>query len=128
GHQTLSSAAPADVADAAVSLVALCALATDPSRRHRSGGLCHRRLRHEGRTRVSAHGHRPARDRVVRPIVFLHIPKTAGQTIHNQLAQMVGAGSVSPIRVQSQAPKGPQMPAGYGLYSGHIDWTELETL
>jgi hypothetical protein len=64
----------------------------------------------------------------VRPIVFLHIPKTAGQTIHNQLAQMVGAKAVSPIRVQSQAPKGPQMPAGYGLYSGHIDWVELETL
>jgi hypothetical protein len=64
----------------------------------------------------------------VRPIVFLHIPKTAGQTIHNQLAQMVGAKSVSPIRVQSQAPKGPQMPTGYALYSGHIDWVEIETL
>lgn len=62
------------------------------------------------------------------PIVFLHIPKTAGQTIHNELARLVGAAAVSPIRVHTQAPDGPQMPAGYRLYSGHLDWTELETL
>lgn len=62
------------------------------------------------------------------PIVFLHIPKTAGQTIHNQLAQMVGADAVSPVRVHSQALNGLQMPSGYSLYSGHIDWTELGTL
>ena len=63
------------------------------------------------------------------PIVFLHIPKTAGQTIHNALAAMVGKRHVSPIRTHTQAPgAAPQMPAGYALYSGHIDWTELETL
>ncbi|MAU94919.1 sulfotransferase family 2 domain-containing protein [Marinibacterium profundimaris] len=63
------------------------------------------------------------------PIVFLHIPKTAGQTIHNALAAMVGGRHVSPIRTHTQAPgDAPQMPAGYALYSGHIDWTELETL
>lgn len=62
-------------------------------------------------------------------IVFLHIPKTAGQTVHNALIPVVGGPAhVSPIRVHTQAPNGPQMPAGYNLYSGHIDWTELETL
>ncbi|MEP4309737.1 MAG: sulfotransferase family 2 domain-containing protein [Lentilitoribacter sp.] len=62
-------------------------------------------------------------------IVFLHIPKTAGQTIHNALVSVVGGPDhVSPVRVHSQAPNGPQMPAGYKLYSGHIDWVELDTL
>jgi hypothetical protein len=64
----------------------------------------------------------------MRPIVFLHIPKTAGQTIHNQLAALVGAAHVSPVRVHTQAPKGPQMPPGHLLYSGHLDWTELDSL
>lgn len=67
----------------------------------------------------------PASDR---PIVFLHIPKTAGQTVHNQLAMAVGKDAVSPIRVHTQAPNGPQMPAGYRLYSGHLDWTEVDDL
>lgn len=63
------------------------------------------------------------------PIVFLHIPKTAGQTIHHALAGLVGASHVSPIRTHTQAGPGEsQMPPGYALYSGHIDWTELETL
>ena len=63
------------------------------------------------------------------PIVFLHIPKTAGQTIHNALARAVGKDHVSPIRTHTQAQGGaPQMPAGHAFYSGHIDWTELETL
>ena len=62
-------------------------------------------------------------------IVFLHIPKTAGQTVHNALVPVVGGQAyVSPIRVHSQAPNGPQMPDGYRLYSGHLDWTELEAL
>lgn len=62
-------------------------------------------------------------------VVFLHIPKTAGQTIHDALVPVVGGQDhVSPIRVHTQAGGGAQMPAGYRLYSGHIDWTELETL
>jgi len=61
------------------------------------------------------------------PIVFLHIPKTAGQTIHNELVRAVGQNSVSPIRVHSQAlsPQA-QFPEGYRLYSGHIDWIALD--
>ncbi|WP_299775255.1 sulfotransferase family 2 domain-containing protein [uncultured Tateyamaria sp.] len=63
------------------------------------------------------------------PIVFLHIPKTAGQTIHFELARIVGEEAVSPIRVHTQAEKGAaQMPPGYSLYSGHIDWDAIDTL
>lgn len=62
-------------------------------------------------------------------VVFLHIPKTAGQTIHNALVKAVGGQeNVSPVRTHTQAPNGPQMPPGYRLYSGHIDWDELENL
>ena len=65
-----------------------------------------------------------------RPLVFLHIPKTAGQTIHHALAHAVGgADYVSPVRVHSQVARGQsQMPPGYRLYSGHIDWTDLGQL
>lgn len=60
-------------------------------------------------------------------IVFLHIPKTAGQTIHTELARVVGARAVSPIRVHTQAGPGKgQFPPGYRLYSGHIDWVGME--
>lgn len=63
------------------------------------------------------------------PIVFLHIPKTAGQTIHSELSRLVGAPAVSPVRVHTQAaPGAAQMPPGYSLYSGHIDWEALDDL
>lgn len=61
-------------------------------------------------------------------IVFLHVPKTAGQTIHHQLAHAVGQAHLSPIRTQSQAPDQSHLPPGYRLYSGHIDWTDLDSL
>ncbi len=65
----------------------------------------------------------------MRPIVFLHIPKTAGQTIHSELVKVVGGEKfTSPVRVHSQAAPEDQFPAGYKLYSGHIDWVALETL
>lgn len=62
-------------------------------------------------------------------IVFLHIPKTAGQTIHSELVRTMGANAVSPVRVHTQAaPGAAQFPPGYSLYSGHIDWDTLDTL
>ena len=63
------------------------------------------------------------------PLVFLHIPKTAGQTVHNSLARAVRSRRVSPIRVHTQAlePQD-QFPAGYSLYSGHLDWTAMSHL
>jgi Sulfotransferase family len=63
------------------------------------------------------------------PLVFLHIPKTAGQTVHNSLARVARARRVSPIRVHTQAldPQD-QFPAGYSLYSGHLDWSAVAHL
>lgn len=60
------------------------------------------------------------------PIVFLHVPKTAGQTVHNGLAREVKAARVSPIRVHTESPtQQGQFPPGYSLYSGHLDWQDL---
>ena len=60
------------------------------------------------------------------PIVFLHIPKTAGQTVHNSLSRVVKARRVSPIRVHTQTPCiRDQYPPGYSLYSGHLDWVDI---
>ncbi len=61
-------------------------------------------------------------------VVFLHIPKTAGQTIHHQLARAIGPAHVSPIRTHTQAPDQTQLPPGYLLHSGHLDWTDLDSL
>lgn len=64
-------------------------------------------------------------------IIFLHIPKTAGQAVHRALIQLVGgAAQVSPVRTHTQASATPkaQMPVGYRLYSGHLDWTSFEHL
>lgn len=63
------------------------------------------------------------------PIVFLHIPKTAGQTVHAELTRIAGADAVSPVRVHTQAEAGTgQFPPGFSVYSGHIDWDALDTL
>jgi hypothetical protein len=68
-------------------------------------------------------------DLVRHPIVFLHLPKTAGQTIHNALTRAVAPATVSPIRVHTQAATGPgQFPPGHALYSGHLDWVEAHRL
>ena len=65
-------------------------------------------------------------DLTKKPIVFLHIPKTAGQTVHNVLARVVRPRRVSPIRVHTQAlDPAEQYPPGYSLYSGHLDWCAL---
>lgn len=62
-------------------------------------------------------------------LVFLHIPKTAGQSVHNALAAAVGAHEVSPIRVHTQVSAGmSQFPKGFRLYSGHLDWDDLESV
>jgi hypothetical protein len=63
------------------------------------------------------------------PIVFLHIPKTAGQTIHAELTRIAGAEAVSPVRVHTQVEtEAAQLPPGYSVYSGHLDWTALDSL
>lgn len=67
----------------------------------------------------------------VSPIIFLHIPKTAGQAVHRGLVRLVGgADQTSPVRTHTQAAATPQaqMPPGYRLYSGHLDWTSFDHL
>lgn len=64
-----------------------------------------------------------------RNLVFLHIPKTAGQTVHMELEQKLGAQTVSPIRLHTQVKhEADQYPAGYRLYSGHLDWRDLSVV
>ncbi len=68
-------------------------------------------------------------DLIRHPIVFLHLPKTAGQTVHNALARAVGQPQVSPIRVHTKVQPGEsQFPPGHALYSGHLDWDGIGTL
>ncbi|MEP5153114.1 sulfotransferase [Planktotalea sp.] len=62
----------------------------------------------------------------IRPVVFLHIPKTAGQTITKQVRLAVGARNVSPIMTHSQAPVEEQFPKGFLYYGGHLDWVAME--
>ncbi|MEP5154796.1 sulfotransferase family 2 domain-containing protein [Planktotalea sp.] len=62
-------------------------------------------------------------------IVFLHIPKTAGQSVHSELTRLLPDDCLSPVRVHTQAKADEaQMPEGYRLYSGHLDWDELDTV
>ncbi|MDA9019754.1 sulfotransferase family protein [Flavimaricola sp.] len=65
----------------------------------------------------------------MRPIVHLHMPKTAGQAIHHELTRCVGKRSFSPIRVHSAVPNGTtNLPQCYLLHSGHIDGLDIDTL
>jgi hypothetical protein len=60
-------------------------------------------------------------------LVFLHVPKTAGQTVHFELARVFGADQVSPIRVHTQAKSSCFSDwQRYQLFSGHIDWHDLD--
>lgn len=61
-------------------------------------------------------------------IVFPHIPKTAGQTVVRELLRILPRESFSTVKTHADAPPDAQMPAGYRLYAGHIDWVDLETL
>jgi hypothetical protein len=60
-------------------------------------------------------------------IVFLHIPKTAGQSVHHFLKSLVGPGLVAPARVNEQLYllSVPDL-RRYQLISGHLDWSLLD--
>lgn len=60
-------------------------------------------------------------------IIFLHIPKTAGQTVHTELSRIIGSAFTSPVRVHTQADTSDQFQDSYTLYSGHLDWDTLPT-
>ena len=62
-------------------------------------------------------------------IVFLHLPKTAGQTIHAELAKHFEQERVCPIRTFSQTSE--CIYSKYSkcnLFSGHIHWDTVEKL
>src|SRR5947208_16662837 len=60
-------------------------------------------------------------------LVFLHIPKTAGQSVHEFLKKIVGPGAVAPARVNDQL-YGLSVPElrRYRVVSGHLDWALLD--
>ena len=61
----------------------------------------------------------------MKKVAFLHIPKTAGQSVHSELTKIYGNARTSPVRVHHQASSDGQFPNGYDLYSGHLDWCRL---
>lgn len=67
-------------------------------------------------------------DQSTRTIVFLHLPKTGGQTIHHSVGALVGARHISPYRLQSQVQDGATFPPEYRMHSGHLNWRELEKM
>lgn len=66
---------------------------------------------------------------IVKRLVFLHIPKTAGQTVHFEFERVFGKSAISPIRVHTQSPETSfKEAANYQVFSGHIDWHDIETV
>ena len=60
-------------------------------------------------------------------IVFLHIPKTAGQSVHAFLERIVGKSAVAPARVNAGLLKMTREEIrSYRLISGHLDWALLD--
>lgn len=71
-----------------------------------------------------------SKDRTVKKLIFLHIPKTAGQSIRQELRRAFGRHRESPVKTKSLARKYGGTcfpdPDRHDLYSGHIDWHDLE--
>ena len=63
-----------------------------------------------------------------RKLLFLHIPKTAGQSVHRYLLDGFNEQDVCPYRVDAQYQNGDLDPNAYSIHSGHIDWSRLENL
>lgn len=62
-------------------------------------------------------------------IIFLHIPKTAGQSVHHLLEFLFGKTAISPARVNEQLVfySVPQL-RDYQVFSGHLDWSMLDCI
>lgn len=62
-------------------------------------------------------------------IIFLHIPKTAGQSVHAALVDAYGADAVCPARVNEQLAKMSVAELNrYKVFSGHLDWSLLDCI
>ena len=60
-------------------------------------------------------------------VIFLHIPKTAGQSVHAALVAAFGASAVCPARVNEQLVGIPVNELNrYRVFSGHLDWSLLD--
>lgn len=58
-----------------------------------------------------------------RPVIFLHIPKTAGQSVHYYMAKCFNSPEICPARENFDLKKmTPSEIKGYKLFSGHLDW------
>ena len=62
-------------------------------------------------------------------VIFLHIPKTAGQSIHAALIDGFGEQAVCPARVNHQLRNySVQELNKYSVFSGHFDWSMLDCI
>ncbi|MEO1885996.1 MAG: sulfotransferase family 2 domain-containing protein [Methyloprofundus sp.] len=62
-------------------------------------------------------------------VVFLHIPKTAGQSVHQFLLDSLGPENMCPARVQEQIKQlSNEQLRSYSVYSGHFDWDFFDFL
>lgn len=62
-------------------------------------------------------------------IVFLHIPKTAGQSVHTALVNAYGNEAVCPARINEHLRKMSITELNrYEVFSGHLDWALLDCI
>ncbi|NES87740.1 MULTISPECIES: sulfotransferase family 2 domain-containing protein [Okeania] len=62
-------------------------------------------------------------------IIFLHIPKTAGQSVHQLLIDFLGKDKVCPARDNNQLLSySKQEMDKYQVFSGHFDWCIFDSL
>jgi hypothetical protein len=65
----------------------------------------------------------------MKKVIFLHIPKTAGQSVHQFLIDSFGVENVCPARTNEQIDDYPiEALNKYQIISGHIDWSVIEKL
>lgn len=64
---------------------------------------------------------------VAKKIVFLHIPKTAGQSVRKTLGSIYGEENLSPVLVNRQwRDHPPESLLRYRVFTGHLDWDKLD--
>lgn len=61
-------------------------------------------------------------------IIFLHIPKTAGQSIHSVFHSKISKSKISPINVYDQDNSSYKDSHKYSYFGGHINWDEVDDL
>lgn len=60
------------------------------------------------------------------PIIFLHIPKTAGQSVHNYLSRVFKEQDICPARENFQLCEySLKTKKDFKFFSGHLDWAQL---